>query len=304
MSRRAWALFAAMCFIWGVPYLLIRVAVREVEPAAVVFLRTSIGGLVLLPFAWRRVSFHALLARWRWLLVFTAIEVAVPWWLLTAAEQHLSSALAGLLIAAVPLLAVLLSRLTSNPERVDVVRGTGLFVGIAGVAALVGLQFGDVNLLAVGAVLLTALGYAAGPLVVSRRLSDLPSIGVVVVSLLVSAVVWAPAGLLSWPHHVSAKAAWSIATLAVVCTSAAFVVFFALIAQVGPSRATVFTYINPAVAIALGVAVLGESFTAGMAVGFPLVLIGSVLATRSPRPAAATLPGPTAAPVTTDSFGR
>jgi drug/metabolite transporter (DMT)-like permease len=296
VSRRASALFAAMCVIWGVPYLLIRVAVRDVDPAAVVLLRTSIGGVVLLPFALRRGVLPALLARWRPLLVYTLVEVTVPWWLLTAAEQHLSSALAGLLIAAVPLLGVLLSRLTSSPERVDVVRGTGLVVGIVGVAALVGLQFGSVDLLAVGAVLLTALGYAAGPLVLTHRLSDLPSVGVVVASLLVSAVLWAPAGVLAWPHHVSAEAAWSIAALAVVCTAAAFVIFFALIADVGPSRATVITYINPAVAIALGVAVLGESFTVGMAVGFPLVLLGSVLATR---PAQAAVPGPAAAPVTT-----
>jgi drug/metabolite transporter (DMT)-like permease len=155
------------------------------------------------------------------------------------------------------------------------------------VGALVGLQLGHLDLLAVGAVLLTALGYAAGPLVLSRRLADLPAVGVVTASLLVTAVVWAPAAAASVPRHMSGKVVASMLALALVCTAAAFLVFFALIAEVGPARATVITYVNPAVAILLGVLVLGERFTLGIAVGFPLVLLGSVLATRRPRQALA-----------------
>jgi drug/metabolite transporter (DMT)-like permease len=228
----------------------------------------------------RRAVLADLLARWRPLLLFTFIEVTAPWWLLTKAEQSLSSALSGLLVAAVPLLGVLMARVVGTAEPIDRVRLAGLVLGILGVAALVGLQLGHINLLAVGAVLLTSLGYASGPLVLSRRLADLPSVGVVVASLLITAVLWAPAAALSWPHHVSAKAGGSMVALALVCTAAGFLVFFALIAEVGPARATVITYVNPAVAILLGVVVLGERFTLGMAIGFPLVLIGSVLATR------------------------
>jgi drug/metabolite transporter (DMT)-like permease len=268
MSKRGWLLFAAMCVVWGVPYLFIRVAVRELSPATLVFVRTSLGALVLLPFAVRRGWLRPLVRRWRPLVLYSVIEVAVPWWLLTNAEQHLSSALAGLLIAAVPLIALVLLRLL------------GLGVGLAGVVALVGLQVGHVDLLAVCAVLLTAVGYAAGPFVLSRGLSDVPGVSVVVGSLVLSAVVWAVPAALSWPDHVGWKVASSAVALAVVCTAIAFLVFFALIAEVGPSRATVFTYVNPAVAILLGVALLGERFTLGMAVGFPLVLAGSVLATR------------------------
>src|SRR4051794_39212912 len=154
MSRRGWLLFAAMCVIWGVPYLLIRVAVRDMSPATVVFLRTAIAALVLVPVALHRGGVRDLLLRWRWLLFFTVVEVTVPWWLLTAAEQHISSALAGLLIAAVPLLAVVVSRFTPTPEVVGPWRLAGLLIGIGGVAALVGLELGDLNLLAVGAVLL------------------------------------------------------------------------------------------------------------------------------------------------------
>lgn len=285
MSRRGALLFAAMCLIWGVPYLLIRVAVRDLDPADVVVFRTALAAIVLLPVAVRRSSLRPLLARWRPLLVYTVVELTLPWWLLTSAEEHLSSALSGLLVAAVPLLGVLLARLAGDSEPVGRTRLAGLSVGIAGVAALVGLQVGHVDLLAVGAVLLTALGYAAGPLVLARRLADLPAVGVVFASLVVTTVVWSPAVVLSPPGHVSATVVLAMLALALVCTAAAFLVFFALIAEVGPTRATVITYVNPAVAILLGVAVLGERFTVGMAVGFPLVLAGSVLATRRTSPA-------------------
>jgi drug/metabolite transporter (DMT)-like permease len=275
-----------MCVIWGIPYLLIRVAVRDLSPASVVFFRTAAATLLLLPVAVRRGALVDVFRRWRPLLLFTAIEVTVPWWLLSTAEQHMSSALTGLLVAAVPLFGVVLSRLAGTAEVFDRLRLVGLGLGFAGVASLVGLQLQHVSALAVGAVLLVALGYAAGPLVLSRRLADLPAVGVTTASLLLTTVVWAaPAGL-SMPTHVDGKVVASMVALAVVCTAAAFVIFFALIAEVGPTRATVITYVNPAVAILLGVAVLGEHFTLGMAVGFPLVIAGSVLSTRRAVPTA------------------
>src|SRR4051795_12039713 len=279
-----------MCLIWGVPYLLIRVAVEDMSPAAVVFFRTGIAALVLAPVAIRRGGLTDLVARWRPLLLYSAIEVALPWWLLTEAERHLSSALAGLLLAAVPLFGIVLARAVGSGEVVDRWRVLGLALGAGGVTALVGLQLGHIDVLAVGFVLLTALGYAAGPLVLSRRLADLPAVNVVAASLALSSLAWAPAAAVSWPSSVSAKAAASVVALALVCTATAFLVFFALIAEVGPSRATVITFVNPAVAIALGVAVLGEQLTVGMAVGFPLVLAGSVLATRL-TPASSAPPG-------------
>jgi len=285
VSRRGWLLFGAMCVIWGVPYLLIRIAVRDMSPATVVFLRTGIGALLLAPVAIRRGGLLELVARWRPLLLYSAIEVAIPWWFLTDAERHLSSALAGLLLAAVPLFAIAIA-LAGASEVIDRWRALGLALGVGGVGALVGLQLGHIDLLAVGEVLVTALGYAVGPVVLTRRLSDLPAVNVVMASLALSSLAWAPAAAATWPSSVSAKSAACVVALALVCTAIAFLVFFALIAEVGPSRATVITFVNPAVAIALGVAVLGERFTTGMAVGFPLVLAGSVLATRV-SPAAA-----------------
>ena len=282
MSRRGWVLFGAMCVIWGVPYLLIRVAVRDLSPECVVFFRTAGATVLLLPIAVRRGGLREVFSRWKPLLVFTVIEVTAPWWLLSTAEEHMSSALAGLLIAAVPLFGVVLSRLVGSAEVFDRVRLFGLALGFAGVVSLVGLQIGHVNGFAVLAVLLTALGYAAGPLVLSRRLADLPAVGVTTASLALTMVVWAGPAAVSLPDHVGGKVIASMVGLAVVCTAAAFVVFFALISEVGPTRATVITYVNPAVAILLGVAVLNEHFTLGMAIGFPLVIAGSVLSTRHP----------------------
>jgi len=279
MSRRSWALFVAMCVIWGLPYLLIRVAVRDLSPANVVFARTAIGALLLVPIAAWRGTIPALRGHWRWVLIYTLVELAIPWYLLTSAEQHLTSSLAGLLVAAVPLIGVVLSRLFGNHEPVDARRMTGLLVGIAGVAALVGLDLGQVNMVAVVMVLLVAVAYATGPLILDRHLSDLPSMAVVAASLAITAVIYAPVALTSPPSHVSGEVIASVITLAVICTALAFLLFFALIAAIGPTRATVITYVNPAVAIALGVTILGEPLTSGMLVGFPLVIVGSVLAT-------------------------
>jgi drug/metabolite transporter (DMT)-like permease len=272
-----------MCLVWGVPYLLIRVAVRDLSPANVVLFRTAIAVLLLLPTTMRRAQLRPLLQRWKPLLVYTLLEVTAPWWLLAKAEQRISSALAGLLIAAVPLVGIVLVRLAGHDDPVDRTRLVGLVVGLVGVGSLVGLELGDVDALAVVAVLVVAVGYAAGPLVLTRWLADLPAVAVVTASLAVTAVVWSVPAALDPPGHVGAKAALSVVALAAVCTAAAFLVFFALIAEVGPTRATVFTYINPAVAVLLGVLLLDERFTLGMAIGLPLVLVGSFLATRRPR---------------------
>lgn len=283
MTRRGWLLFGALSVIWGVPYLLIKVAVRDLDPVVVAFGRTLLGALLLLPVALRRRALAPVLRRWRWLLLYTLVEIVGPWWLLGHAETRLNSSTAGLLIAIVPLIAAVLTaavnRRRPGVERLSGRRILGLGVGLAGVVALVGLDIQLDDLPSVGAAVLTAIGYAAGPLLISRKLADLPPMGVIVGSLALAATIFCPFAVLLRPDRVGAASGWSVAGLAVVCTAAAFVVFFALIAEVGPARATVITYVNPAVAILLGVAVLGESFTIGTAIGFPLVILGSVLAT-------------------------
>lgn len=285
MTRRGALLFAAMCVIWGVPYLMIRVAVRELAPPTLVFFRTAIAALLLLPFAARRGHLRPLLRRWWPLLVYTVVEVAIPWVLLARAETELTSSLTGLLLAGVPLVGAVVVGVTGARESQGARRWTGLLIGLVGVAALVGLDIGQVDALAVAEVGCVAVCYAVGPIVLSRRLSDMPALGVVAASLLVSALIYAPLAAARWPEQVpSAHVLESVAGLAVVCTALAFLVFFALIAEVGPVRATVITYVNPAVAGVLGVTLLSEQLTAGMLAGFALILTGCVLATgRGPE---------------------
>ncbi|HEV7755497.1 MAG TPA: DMT family transporter [Mycobacteriales bacterium] len=289
MSRRGWALFIAMCVIWGIPYLLIRVAIRDFEPGTLVFARTALPALILLPIAWHRDMIRPLLPHWRILAVYTVAEIAGPWYLLSAAEEHLTSSLTGLLVAAVPLIGILAAFAVGHTQdRLDRRRLLGLAVGFAGVVALVGIEVRGAELVALGQVALTAIGYAVGPLIVARRLAHLPSLGVIAVTLGVAAVGYAPYALTHLPASVSAESAVSVALLAIVCTALAFLLFFALIAEVGPARATVITFINPAVAVLLGVLLLGEPFSVGIAVGFPLILLGSFFATaRNRRPAVA-----------------
>ncbi len=279
MSRKGWLLFIALCVVWGIPYLLIRVAVRELPPPALVFLRTAPAALLLLPFALRRGEIRALLRSWRWVLVYTLIELCIPWLLLSHAEERISSSLAGLLIATVPLMGAVLYRAFGVADHFDARRLTGLIVGFAGVAALVGLDISGSDALGIGETIVVAFCYACGPLVITRHLDHLPAIGVITASLLVTAALYAAPGILTMPPSLSSETIAAVAVLSVVCTAIAFLLFFALIREVGPARTTVITYVNPLVAVLLGVALLSEPLTLGIAVGMPLILVGSVLGT-------------------------
>lgn len=284
MSRRGWLLFAAMCVIWGIPYLLIKVAVEDVSPATLVLARTAIAALLLLPIAAVRRELRPLLRHWPALLAFAAIEIAIPWVLLGAAETRISSSLTGLLVAAVPLVGAVIARTTGARERLGFQSVLGLFLGLAGVAAIVGVSAEGASAVPIAEVALVAICYAVGPVILQRWLAELPALGVIAAALGITAVAYVPIAAFSFPEEMpSATALGSVAALAVVCTAIAFLLFFALIAEIGPVRATVITYVNPAVAAVLGVAILGEAFTVGMGVGFVLVLAGSVLATRPGR---------------------
>jgi drug/metabolite transporter (DMT)-like permease len=282
MTRRGWLLFIALGVLWGMPYLLIRIAVSSVDPLVVVVGRTLIGALLLVPLAWHRGVLFAGFRRWRWLLAFTAVEICVPWLLLGHAETRLNSSTAGLLLAVVPLFAALIVTKLGH-DRLEPRRMLGLGIGFAGVAFLVGIDIHFSDLSAVALTMLVALCYASGPIIVERKLNDVPALGVVTASLIVATLLYAPFAPLVWPQHIPASAAWSVVALGVLCTGTAFLVFFALIAEIGPARATVITYVNPAVAIALGALVLSEPLTLGMAIGFPLVIVGCILGTSRVR---------------------
>ena len=286
MSRRGWALFLAMSVIWGIPYLLIKVAVGEVTPVVLVFVRCAIGAALLLPWTIATGQLRPALRHWRALLLFTVLEMAGPWFLLAYAEGSLSSSLTGLLVAGVPFVAALAARLVGEEERLTPVRILGMGIGVVGIGVLLGLDVSGAQLLPLLAIGLVLIGYATGPLVVSRALPEVPGVAASSIALFITAVAYAPfaAGDLGGLGEVTASAWLSLGALGVVCTALALALFFALIREVGPQRALVITFVNPAVAVLLGVLLLGEPFTLGIAVGLPLVLVGCVLATRRTRP--------------------
>jgi drug/metabolite transporter (DMT)-like permease len=275
-----------MSVIWGIPYLLIKVAVDETSPVVVVFARCVVGAAILLPWTIAKGQLRPALRHWRALLLFTLLEMAGPWLLLSYAETKLSSSLTGLLVATVPFVAALAARLAGEDERLTPIRVLGMGIGVVGIAALLGLDVGGAQLLPILAVALTVVGYATGPLVISRSLPEVPGVAASAIALGLTAVVYAPFAIprLGQVGRASGPALLSLAGLGAVCTALALALFFALIREVGPQRALVITFVNPAVAVLLGVLLLGEPFTLGIGVGLPLVLVGCVLATRRGHP--------------------
>jgi drug/metabolite transporter (DMT)-like permease len=287
VSARAWTLFAAVSVIWGMPYLFIKIAVDEISPSLVAWSRLALAAAVLLPLAWKLGALRGLGERWRILTLFAAVEMAVPWPLLGFGEVHVSSSFAAILIAAVPLFVALLATRFDHSERPTATRLVGMLIGFAGVVALVGIDIGGKGdeLLGALAILVVAFLYAIGPMIVKRRLSDVDPLGPVAASVGIAALLVTPFAAVDLPDSVpSADTLVSVAVLGLLCSALAFLLFFRLIAEVGPGRATVITYINPVVALALGVAILDESVTTGVVVGLLLILAGSWLSTDGRLP--------------------
>ena len=282
MSRRGWALFVAMSVIWGMPYLLIKVAVGEVSPAMLVFVRCVVGAALLLPWTIAAGQLRPALRHWKALLLFTALEMAGPWWLIAYAETSLSSSLTGLLVAGVPFVAALAARLLGGEEPLTPIRILGMAIGVVGIGVLLGLDVEGAQLLPLLAIGLVLIGYATGPLVVTRALPEVPGVAASSIALVLTGIVYAPFAIPEFDEldQVSLPGWVSLVALGVVCTALALALFFALIREVGPQRALVITFVNPAVAVLLGVLLLDEPFTLGIALGLPLVLVGCVLATR------------------------
>jgi drug/metabolite transporter (DMT)-like permease len=288
MTPRAWLLFAAVSVVWGVPYFFIKVAVDDgVPPAFVAWSRVALGAAVLLPLAWRRGALRGLRGRWGAIAAYTACEVAVPFLLIALGEQRISSSLAAILIASMPLMVALLSVRFSPDDTPTGLRLAGLVVGFGGVVALLGVDVAGRpgELLGAVLVLVATLGYATAPMIVNRRLADLDPLGPIAASLALATVVLVPAVLVTPPEGLpSGDALGSLAVLGVVCTALGLVLFFRLVVEAGPSRAAVITYVNPLVAVVLGVLVLDERLGAMSVVGLLAILGGSWLATRGRTP--------------------
>jgi drug/metabolite transporter (DMT)-like permease len=290
MTRRGWLLFATLSLVWGIPYLLIKVAVEDLSPSVLVFGRCATAAAVLLPIAAARHELRPAVRAWRWVAVLAVVEIIGPFGLLAVAETRLTSSTTGVLIATVPLMAALATWRLGLEARPGLRRAAGLLIGFVGVVVLVGADLRGGDLLAALAVLAAAVGYTVGPLVIATRLRGVPPLGVITGAMLVSALAYGVPAARTWPDdaaNVSGTAWSSVLLLGVVCSALAFVVMFALIGEAGPARMSVITYVNPAVALLLGVAVLDEPVTAGLAAGFGLILLGSWWGTSSDRPQAA-----------------
>ena len=289
MTRRGWLAFGAMSLVWGIPYLFIKIAVDDgVPPAFVAWARVVLATVVLLALARRAGVLGPVRARVWPLLAYAVVEIALPFPLIAAGEQHVASGVTAILIASVPLLIALLAIRFDPAERATGARLVGLLLGLAGVAALVGIEFAGRRdeLLGAGAILLAALGYAIGPMILKQRLAELDPRAMMGASLAMAAVLLTPAAALDLPNGFpSAEALIALVVLGLVCTALAFVIFGILILEVGPGRALVITYVNPVVAVALGVVVLDESPGPSAIAGLVLILVGSWLSTggRLPR---------------------
>ncbi|TDN92089.1 DMT family transporter [Microbacterium sp. BK668] len=295
-TTRGWVLFAVMALVWGVPYLFIKEAVDSYSPAAVVAGRTLIGAVILLPLAIHRGALRPALRLWPWVLAFGAIEMAGPFLLLGHAEQTLPSGLTGLFVATVPLFAAAIAFTRGDRGMLRPVRAGGLVVGFVGVGIIVagpGLAAGGTtSLVAIVEVLLVAVCYAIAPFIVATKLKDVPSLGTITLSLFAVGLFYLPIGLLTQHEVPTMRSTVSLVALGVICTAVAFIAFFALIAEVGPARAPLFTYVNPVVAIVLGTLLLGEELSVGLLVGFPLVILGCWLAATGGLVPRRARPGP------------
>jgi drug/metabolite transporter (DMT)-like permease len=285
MSPRGWLLFASMSVIWGVPYLFIKIAVEDLSAGFVAWSRVAMAAAILLPIAWRTGALRGLSLRW--LAAFALVEITIPFPLIAYGEEHLSSSLTAILIAAVPLMVAFLALRFDHSERPTKTRLVGMIVGIAGVAALVGIDVvgSTAELIGAASILVATMGYAAGPMIVKNRFASADPIGPIAGALGIATLFLLPLALAGLPTEAPpGDTVASLLVLGFVCTAIAFLVFFRLITEVGPGRATVITYVNPVVALALGVAILGESVTAGAVVGLLLILAGSWLSTDGRLP--------------------
>lgn len=285
MTRRSWSLFIAVGILWGIPYLLIRVAVRDLSPAMVVFARVLIGALILVPIAIHQKSFGAALRGFKYIFLYAAVEIMGPWFLITKAEMKISSGLAGLLVATVPIWATIYASMTGDKTVWHRKRLMGLVVGFVGLVAVVGIESlsGKNSLWAIFSILVAAVGYALAPIMIMKKLPHVSGLAINALAMAMATAVYAPFAILQWPTgHVSRDSLLSVIALGIFPTAMAFVVFFAVLKEVGPARASLVTYLNTAFAVVLGVLILSEPLTLGIVIGLPLVLIGSYLASRKP----------------------
>jgi len=286
MSRRNLILFILAGFLWGIPYLFIRVAVDHetgFSPAFVVFSRVFIGALILVPIAIYDKSIFAAIKGWKYIAVYALFEMAIPWILIGTAEQSITSGLAGLLVASVPIFSTIIASIYGDKSVWHPRRLFGMAIGFLGVFLLVGIESftGSSDPVAIFMMLGASVGYAYAVIYITNKMPGVSGVAINAIAMAMTALLYSPALFLAWPdHQVSQSAIYSIIALGIFSTGIAFAVFFTVLAEIGPTRASLVTYMNTAFAVVLGVLILSEPLTIGIIVGLPLVLIGSYLASR------------------------
>jgi drug/metabolite transporter (DMT)-like permease len=286
MSRRAYFHFAVSGLFWGIPYLLMKVAVRDFPPAVIVCGRVLIGAAILIPLAIHQKVLMDALRGWRYVLPYAIFEMMIPWILITNAEKKISSGLAGLLIATVPIWSTIFASMNGDKTVWHSKRLVGIAVGFVGLVGLVGYEsiFGNSDPLSIAMMLITAMSYSFAVNMISIKLPEVSGIAINGLAMVFTAIIYLPFMITQWPASdtVSREAALSLLTLGIFCTALSFISFFIVMKEIGPARASIGTYVNTAVAVVLGVLILSEPLTLGIIIGLPLVMIGSFLASRKP----------------------
>ncbi|CAB5240146.1 unannotated protein [freshwater metagenome] len=285
MTRRSWLLFGLTGFLWGIPYLFMKVAVETFNPAVIVCARVVIGSAILIPVAIAQRSLGGALRGFKYVIPYAIFEMIGPWFFITSAEKNISSGLAGLLVATVPIWATIFASINGDKTVWHHRRLFGIVIGFIGVFALVGIESitGNSSLISIGMVLLAAIAYSYAVNMITMKLPGVSGIAINAVAMGFTAIFYLPFAILQWPDTaIPVKASLSLISLGILCTALAFVVFFQVMKEIGPARASLVTYVNTAVAVLLGVVVLSEPITLGIAIGLPLVLVGSYFASRKP----------------------
>ena len=284
MSRKALLLFLATGLAWGIPYFFIQIALEDFSSYSIIFIRVLIGAAIMVPLALNSGALKIALKHWQWVLFFAVMEMVIPWWLITEAGRHISSGLTALLIATVPMFGVVVASLLGDKSIRNPKTLIGMVVGFAGVVALVGIDSiqGIVDPIWVGAVILGSIGYAIAPAVIAYKIGFVPTTGVISLSMVFVAIAYLVPAITQLPLEIAntpSVDSWlALLGLGAICSALAFVLFFALIKEIGAPRATLIVYINTLVALLLGVVFLSEPITPGLLIGLPLVLVGSWLA--------------------------
>jgi drug/metabolite transporter (DMT)-like permease len=282
MSRKSLFYFLLVGFLWGIPYLLMAVAVEEIPPSAIVAGRTLIGAAILIPVALYRKTFKGAVLGFKFVAFYALLEMIGPWILISTAQKKIDSGLAGLLISTVPIFAAIITSLRGDHTVWQFKRMFGIVVGFIGLIAVVGIESfsGNSHPASIAMMILAAMGYSYAIIMVTTNLPLVDGIAINGLAMAITSIFWAPLAIAQWPSRVTLKPALSLIALGVLCTALAFLVFFKLLVEIGPARGSLVTYLNTSVAVVLGVIVLNEPITIGLIIGLPLVLVGSYLASK------------------------